>query len=169
MVDPAAPQAGLPNALVAALRGRGETLATAESLTGGRLAALVTGVPGASEAYVGGVVSYATEVKIEVLGVPRALVQRHGVVSAECAVAMARGAVSTLGATWALSTTGVAGPEPQEDRSVGTVFVGVAGPGVAEARALRLAGDRWTIQDRACREALSALGGILGLEESGLG
>ena len=66
-------------------------MATAESLTGGRLAAALTAVPGASQSYVGGVVAYATSVKAEVLGVPAALVERHGVISAECALAMARG------------------------------------------------------------------------------
>src|SRR6187200_3059289 len=77
--------------VVARLTGRGETVATAESLTGGRLAAALTAVPGASACVVGGVVAYATEVKVAVLGVPADLVAQHGVVSGECASAMARG------------------------------------------------------------------------------
>ncbi|HRI94463.1 MAG TPA: CinA family protein, partial [Nocardioides sp.] len=72
------------------LQERGESVATAESLTGGRLAAALTAVPGASRSYLGGVVAYATSVKEELLGVPEALVAAHGVISAECALAMAR-------------------------------------------------------------------------------
>jgi nicotinamide-nucleotide amidase len=145
----------------ALLQERGESVATAESLTGGRLAALLTGVPGASRSYLGGVVAYATSVKESVLGVPEALVQRHGVISAECALAMARGAVAVTGATWGLGTTGVAGPDPQEGHPPGTVHVGLVGPGVSTALALELVGDRPTIQDRTCQEALSALEGML--------
>lgn len=159
--------------LVGRLRDRQATLATAESLTGGRLAALVTGVPGASRVYRGGVVAYATEVKQQLLGVPEEVVRHHGVVSVECARAMAEGVRRELGTTYGVSTTGVAGPEEQEGRSVGTVFVGVAGPGGATVTALELAGDRDAVQERTCREALLALGSALGAglrgEEPGLG
>jgi nicotinamide-nucleotide amidase len=144
------------------LREREQTVATAESLTGGRLAAALTAVPGASRSYVGGVVAYATSVKEVLLGVPEALVARHGVVSAECALAMARGAATVTGATWALATTGVAGPDRQEGHPPGTVHVGLVGPGVSTALALELVGDRAAIQDRTCQEALSALVGMLG-------
>ncbi len=154
--------------LLGELRRRGDTLATAESLTGGRLAALVTGVAGASRAYRGGVVAYATDVKQHLLGVPDDVVARHGVVSAECARAMAEGARVALGATWAVSTTGVAGPEQQEGKPVGTVYVGVAGPGASGVTALELVGDRQAVQERTCREALSALGARLHGEEPGL-
>jgi nicotinamide-nucleotide amidase len=147
---------------------RGATLATAESLTGGRLAARVTAVPGASRTYVGGVVAYATEVKQDLLGVPDPLLTRHGVVSAECARAMAEGVRGLLGSSHALATTGVAGPERQEDQPVGTVFVGVAGPAGTTVVALELSGDRESIQERTCGEALAALGGILHGEEPGL-
>ena len=105
----------------ALLQDRGESVATAESLTGGRLAALLTGVPGASRSYVGGVVAYATSVKESVLGVPEALVARHGVISAECALAMARGAAAVTGAAWGVGTTGVAGPDRQETIAVRTI------------------------------------------------
>ena len=152
----------LPARVLALLEERGETVATAESLTGGRLAALLTGVPGASRTYVGGVVAYATSVKEEVLGVPTALVERYGVISAECALAMARGAAAATGATWGIGTTGVAGPDRQEDHPPGTVHVGLVGPGGATALALELVGDRGAIQDRTCVEALSALAGMLG-------
>lgn len=151
----------------ALLQQRGETVATAESLTGGRLAAALTAVPGASRSYVGGVVAYATAVKERLLGVPEALVAQYGVISAECALAMARGALAVTGATWAVATTGVAGPDRQERHPPGTVHVGLVGPGVSTAVALELVGGRGAIQDRTCREALSALAGMLGGAHSG--
>jgi nicotinamide-nucleotide amidase len=147
---------------------RGATLATAESLTGGRLASRVTTIAGASRVYLGGVVSYASAVKQDLLDVPDAVVARHGVVSAECARAMAQGVRALLGADWAISTTGVAGPEEQEGKPPGTVFVGVAGPAGVSSLALELAGDRTEVQERTCDEAIGALGGILRGEEGGL-
>ncbi|MCW2793194.1 MAG: competence/damage-inducible protein cinA [Nocardioides sp.] len=145
------------------------TVATAESLTGGRLAALLTGVPGASATYVGGVITYATELKESLLGVPPALVEAHGVVSAECARAMATGARLLTGATYALSTTGVAGPDRQEGHPPGTVYVGVAGPSLSSAVALELVGDREAVQDRTCAKAVALLLAILSGEETSLG
>jgi nicotinamide-nucleotide amidase len=147
----------------------GATLATAESLTGGRLAAVVTAVPGASASYLGGFVTYATALKETLLGVPEDLVERYGVVSSECARAMAEGCRVATGATYALATTGVAGPDAQEGKPVGTVFVGIAGPDGVAAVTMELVGDRHQIQDRACREALSALCGILRGEQPPLG
>jgi PncC family amidohydrolase len=147
----------------------GASLATAESLTGGRLAAVVTAVPGASASYVGGFVTYSGALKESLLGVPPDLVERYGVVSAECARAMAAGCREATGATYALATTGVAGPELQEGKPVGTVFVGIAGPDGLSAVAMELVGDRHQIQDRACREALSTLCGILRGEQPSLG
>lgn len=135
----------------------GATLATAESLTGGRLATVVTAVPGASASYVGGFVTYATALKESLLGVPHDLVEQYGVVSAECAQAMAAGCREETGATYALATTGVAGPDSQEGKPVGTVFVGIAGPTGVSALTMELVGNRHQIQDQACREALSAL------------
>jgi nicotinamide-nucleotide amidase len=169
---------GLAERVHALLQEREETVATAESLTGGRLAAALTAVPGASRSYVGGVVAYATSVKEELLGVSPALVEQHGVISAECALAMARGAAGVTGASWGIGTTGVAGPDRQEGHPAGTVHVGLVGPGVATAVALELVGDREAIQVRTCVEALSALtvmmghgplGGDLRREEHGLG
>jgi nicotinamide-nucleotide amidase len=153
----------------ALLRDRGATLGTAESLTGGRLAALLTAVPGSSETYVGGVVSYATSVKTEVLGVPPEVVETYGVVSAECARAMASGARRVLAATYAVSTTGVAGPGPQDGVAAGTVYVAVAGPESVVAVALELVGSRQVVQDRTCEEALTVVSAILTGEETSLG
>lgn len=143
-------------AIVRRLIERGETLATAESLTGGRLGATIASVPGASAAYSGGVISYATEVKQSLLGVPADLVAEAGVVSAQCAAAMAEGVRRLLGATWGLSTTGVAGPDKQEGKSVGTVFVAISGP-VDRVEQLALHGDREQIQLESVEAALRLL------------
>jgi nicotinamide-nucleotide amidase len=153
----------------ALLRAAGQTVATAESLTGGRLAALLTGVPGASDVYVGGVVTYATELKASLLGVSERIIEEHGVVSSECAQAMAVGVRALTGATYGVATTGVAGPAEQEGKPAGTVFVGIAGPDLVAAVALELRGKRAQIQDRTCREALSSFEQVLQREETPLG
>lgn len=134
------------------LLGRGETVACAESITGGGVADLLSGTPGASATFVGGVVSYATAVKRDLLGVTAAQV-----VSADCAAQMACGVRDLLGSSWAVSTTGVAGPEKQDDKPVGTVYVGVAGPRGVEVHRLALEGGRGAIREQACRAAVQAL------------
>ena len=144
-------------------------MATAESLTGGRLGMLLTETPGSSGTFVGGVVAYATRIKSSVLGVPGSLIDEYGVVSAECAKSMARGVRELTGATYALSTTGVAGPDRQEGKAPGTVFVGLAGPDGVSAVALELVGSRHDIRDRTCQEALSALAAILHGKKPDLG
>jgi nicotinamide-nucleotide amidase len=131
---------------------RGETVACAESITGGGLADLLSGTPGASATCVGGVVAYATGIKRELLGVTA-----DHVVSADCASQMAGGVRKLLGADWAVSTTGVAGPDTQDDQPVGTVFVGISGPRGEQVRRLALDGDRSQIRALACAEALQAL------------
>ncbi|HEY1134228.1 MAG TPA: CinA family protein [Nocardioides sp.] len=142
-----------------ALVASGASLAVAESLTGGRVAAALTGVPGASRVFRGGVVSYATEVKVDVLGVPPSVVASDGVVSAACAEAMAAGAARALGASHAVATTGVAGPDEQEGKAVGTVFVGIATPAGVRSERLSLAGagDRSGIQAATVEAALRVL------------
>jgi nicotinamide-nucleotide amidase len=150
------------------LRAGGSTIATAESLTGGRLAVALTDVPGASETYLGGVVTYATELKASVLEVDEHLIDEYGVVSPECAKAMASGVRALTSATFGLATTGVAGPGDQEGKPPGTVFVGIAAPGLLEAVALELAGKRQQVQDRTCREAFEALEAVLRREETPL-
>jgi PncC family amidohydrolase len=132
---------------------RGATLATAESLTGGALGDLLSASPGASETYLGGVVSYATDVKTGLLGVRQSTVDEHGVVSAECAREMAERVRDLVGSDWGVSTTGVAGPTEQEGKPVGTVFVAVAGPQVARHRRLGLDGDRAEIRQQSCVSA----------------
>lgn len=113
------------------------TLAVAESCTGGLLAAAFTDVPGASTFFRGGAVTYATDTKTSLLGVPAELIERYGVVSSECAIAMARGVAEKFDADFALSTTGVAGPGGgTPETPVGTVFIGLHTP--TETCAFRL-------------------------------
>ena len=150
--------------VVDALRGTGQTVATAESLTGGLLCATLVDVPGASDVLRGGVVAYLAETKSDVLGVDPDLIERVGTVHADVAAAMAEGAVRVLGATWGVATTGVAGPEPSEGKPVGTVHVAVAGPGGVETRDLSLHGDRRLVREQAVDAALSLLIGRLGEE-----
>ena len=149
-----------------ALAARGETLATAESLTGGLLSARLTDVPGASRSFVGGVVSYATRVKVSLLDVPDVVVETFGVVSGECVTAMAQGARTALGATWAMATTGVAGPDEQEGKPVGTVWVAVAGASGVVSRRLALEGDRLVIRRATCDAVLELLEHQLGAVKS---
>ncbi|MFJ9701126.1 CinA family protein [Streptomyces fradiae] len=141
---------------------RDQTLAVAESLTGGLVAAELTSVPGASRVFLGSVTAYATRLKRDLLGVDGELLARRGAVDAEVALQMARGVRSRLGASWGVATTGVAGPEPQDGRPVGTVYVAVCGPsgGPAEAgkaAALRLDGGRAEIRGESVRSVLELL------------
>jgi len=137
-------------------------VSTAESLTGGALAAALTAVPGASATYLGGVVAYATDVKVAVLGVPEDLVERHGVISAACAIAMARGVRDLTGATYGVATTGVAGPTAQESKPVGRVYVGLCGPVSALAVPLELVGERAVIVEATVTAALGAIADLVG-------
>jgi nicotinamide-nucleotide amidase len=118
----------LENAIGRLFRGSGMTLCAAESCTGGKISSLITSVPGASEYYLGSVTSYAVAVKESVLGVSGETVSRHGVVSSQVAAEMAEGARKLTGSTYAVSTTGLAGPSGDEKNPVGTVWIGVAGP-----------------------------------------
>jgi nicotinamide-nucleotide amidase len=134
------------------LQARGLTLALAESLSGGLAATRLSAVPGTGEVFRGAVVAYASEVKFELLGVPRG-----PVVSPEAACAMAEGARRLLGADVGLATTGVAGPEEQDGRPVGTVFLGLALGESSEAREVRLPGDPDRIRQYSVISALDFL------------
>ena len=151
----------LARAAIELLIARGETIATAESLTGGLVAAALTSVPGSSAAVRGGVVSYATDVKADFLGVPADLLERYGAVHGAVAEAMAQGARERLGATTGVATTGVAGPDPAEGKPVGMVFVAVAGPGGLASRQLALTGDREAIRAATVESVLGLLLGSL--------
>ena len=140
------------SAVLQLLRDRGWSLGLAESVTGGLAAGRLTGVPGASEVFRGSIVSYASEVKFEVLGVP------HGsVVSEAAAIAMARGAQRVLGSHVALSLTGVAGPSEQDGMPVGTLCVGIAIGEAVHARTLRMPGLRDQMRQMSVISALDLL------------
>ena len=125
---------------------RGETFATAESLTGGLVAATVVEIPGVSAVFRGGLVVYATDLKHALAGVPEELLAERGPVDPDVALALAAGARRRCAADWGLATTGVAGPDPQDGKAVGTVFVAVDGPGGGVVRQLQLAGNRPVIR-----------------------
>jgi nicotinamide-nucleotide amidase len=145
-------------AVLAALVRARQTLAVAESLTGGLLSATIVNVPGASNAFRGGIVSYATDLKHILLGVPQAELAKRGPVDPWVAAAMAAGVATRCGADWGLSTTGVAGPDPQNGKPVGLVYLGLAGPnGVGKVVQLNLAGDRAAIRLAAVNEAIVLL------------
>jgi nicotinamide-nucleotide amidase len=144
------------------LAARGQTLAVAESLTGGLLAASLVNVAGASRVFRGGLVVYATDLKATLAGVPEDLLARRGPVDPEVALALARGARERCSADWALATTGVAGPEPQGGAAVGTVFVAVAGQAGARVRECVFSGDRSAIRAAAVTAALVLLAEQLG-------
>jgi nicotinamide-nucleotide amidase len=125
---------------------RGETFATAESLTGGLVAATVVEIPGVSAVFRGGLVVYATDLKHALAGVPEELLAERGPVDPDVALALAAGARRRCAADWGLATTGVAGPDPQDGKAVGTVFVAVDGPAGGVVRELQLAGNRPVIR-----------------------
>ncbi len=118
----------LQNAVGTLLRGTGKTLSTAESCTGGLISSLVTSVPGASEYYLGSVISYAVAIKEKVLDVSPDDITEYGAVSSEVAAAMAEGIRKLTGSTYSVSTTGLAGPGGDDRNEVGTVWIGVSGP-----------------------------------------
>lgn len=155
--------------VVALASARMVTLATAESLTGGGVAVALTGIAGASSVVRGGVVAYASDLKVALLGVPQSIVDDYGVVSAECAKAMAEGVRTRLGVTYGIATTGVAGPGEQEGKPVGHVFVAVAGPGPAEVEELSLSGDREEIRESTVTHALELTLRVLRREEPAVG
>ena len=141
------------------LRAKRWTVATAESCTGGLIASMFTSVPGASEYYLGGVVSYADEAKLDFLDVAPELIERHGAVSEEVATAMAVGVQAHMHSSCAIGVTGIAGPGGgTPDKPVGLVFVALTKPeGSAEVRRLMLPGTREVVQRRAATAAFALL------------
>lgn len=147
--------------VIGLLRARGQTVAVAESLTGGLLGAALTAIPGASEAFRGGIIAYATELKAGLLGVPAGLLAARGAVDPDVAAAMAAGVRVRLGATAGAATTGVAGPDPADGKQPGTVHIAVSAGGPAVTRALALAGDRDDVRRQTVQEALRLLLDVL--------
>lgn len=140
--------------LLALLARNGKTLACAESLTGGALAAEIVAVPGASLVFRGGVVSYASEVKASLLGVDSRLLAEHGAVNPVVAAEMAIGARNILGSDCALATTGVAGPGPSGGVAAGVVFLGFADSGNSFVFEAQYSGTREQVRDAAVRDCL---------------
>tara|TARA_R110000850_G_scaffold241496_1_gene366101 strand:+ start:22304 stop:23551 length:1248 start_codon:yes stop_codon:yes gene_type:complete len=135
-----------------------KTLALAESCTGGQMAKMITAMEGASTYFKGGFVTYATETKIKILGVPKELIEKHGVVSAEVAEAMARGAKNNYESDYALSTTGIAGPEKGDSGDeVGTVFIGIATPDGVKSEKFNFGNQRGRVIKSASTTAFELL------------
>lgn len=154
--------------VIEALIARGASVATAESLTGGLVCAALTSVPGSSAVVRGGIVSYAVQVKAEVLGVDRDLLERQGAVDPAVAVQMAVGARAVLGSDYAVATTGSAGPDPDPGGPLtgpippGRGFVAVAGPGVEVVSGFACEGeDRSGVRRHAVHSALELLSRVL--------
>jgi len=144
--------------VIGLLKAKDQTLATAESCTGGQIGQMITAVSGASDVYLGGGVAYANRVKQDLLSVPEGLLVEHGAVSEPVAAAMAEGARERFGSDWAVSTTGVAGPTGGTDeKPVGLVYVAAAGPDGTEVRKLNYPGSRDVVRLRACLAAMNLL------------
>lgn len=154
MSDPAV------SSIVNELRRRGESLAVAESLTGGGLGAAITSVPGSSDIFIGGVIAYQLSVKEELLKVPGALIEEFGVISEEVAVAMADGLRELFGTTWAIATTGVAGPGACDGVAAGTVWIAIRGP-INQSTELEIQGEREVVRNASVSSAITAFARIL--------
>ncbi|HEU4348612.1 MAG TPA: CinA family protein [Actinoplanes sp.] len=144
-------------AAVHALVERRETLATAESLTGGLIASTVVEISGVSAVYRGGLVVYSTDLKHSLAGVPEKLLAERGPVDPDVALELASGARERCVADWGLATTGVAGPEAQDGVPVGLVYVAVAGPAGRTVRELRLSGNRAEVRTESVTAVLTLL------------
>lgn len=159
----------LPAVVLRRLVAAGATVAVAESLTGGLLGAALSELPGSSAAFRGGLQVYATDLKAALAGVPQEVLDAHGAVSEQTAAALAAGARTRLGATYGLGVTGVAGPDEQEGKPVGTVHLAVSGPDGEQVRSLRLPGDRQRVRLLAVTTALDLLRRQLPEESPGTG
>ena len=151
---------GLVSDIHDSLRARGETLSTAESLTAGGLSHALTIVPGASDIFLGSLTAYRPEIKVSHLGVEESVIAEQTVVSEEVAIAMAKGANKSFGSTWAISTTGVAGPGPSDGSDAGRVFVAFVGP-VVQVIELSLSGVREVVRNATVASAIASFARIL--------
>jgi nicotinamide-nucleotide amidase len=159
--DPGDEGGALAAQVISMLTAAGQTVAAAESLTGGLVAAALTSVAGASVVVRGGVVSYATDLKASLLGVPQAMLAEHGAVYPGVAAAMADGVRQRLGATFGVATTGVAGPDPADGQPVGTVHIAVSAQVDTVVRTLALDGNRDRIRRLTVERSLALLLGRL--------
>lgn len=150
--------------LIARLRGLGASVGTAESVTGGLVAARLTSIPGSSAVVRGAVVAYATDVKVDLLAVDPGLLARTGPVHPEVAMQMAQGARAALGAVYAVATTGEAGPESASGQPVGSAWVAVCGPRGCSCSQVRARGDRHQVREAIAGEALRCLAEVLDVD-----
>jgi nicotinamide-nucleotide amidase len=146
--------------IIESLKARGETVSVAESLTGGGLGHALTQIPGASEVFIGGIIAYTADVKVNFLGVPQSMIDEFTVVSEEVAIAMAEGARVKIGTTWAISTTGIAGPGDYMGIREGTVWIAIAGP-ISQTLQLTLDGGRDGVRQGAISSAIGNFARIL--------
>ena len=146
--------------IIETLASRGQTLAVAESLTGGGLGFALTQVPGASAVFLGGIISYTTEVKVRELGVGQSAIDKYKVVSEEVAIEMAEGAKNKFATTWAISTTGVAGPGDYQGVREGTVWIAICGP-INQTLHLTLDSGRDGVRQGAISSAIGTFARIL--------
>ena len=151
---------GLVSQIIDALRKSGETLSTAESITGGSISSTLVGVPGASDVFKGGITAYSDDVKVAQLNVDPKLIEKYSAISEQVADAMAQGAVETFNTTWAIATTGVAGPGPVGVHEAGTVWLSIRGP-INQTTALALSGEREMVRNAATSSAIAAFARIL--------
>jgi nicotinamide-nucleotide amidase len=146
--------------IIAYLSERGETISVAESLTAGGLANALTSASGSSAVFVGGITAYRNEIKSTMLDVDPSIIDAHTVVSEEVADAMADGARKIFGTTWAIATTGAAGPEPLEGHQPGSVWISIRGP-VNQAIQLNLEGGREQVRNGTISTAIGTFARIL--------
>jgi nicotinamide-nucleotide amidase len=151
---------GLVSQIIDALRKSKETLSTAESITGGSISSTLVGVPGASDVFKGGITAYSDEVKVAQLNVDPKLIEKYSAISEQVADAMAQGAVETFNTTWAIATTGVAGPGPVGVHEAGTVWLSIRGP-INQTTVLALSGEREMVRNAATSSAIAAFARIL--------
>ena len=142
------------------LRQRGETISTAESLTAVAVSSALVTISGASDVFVGGTTAYRDEIKVSHLHVDPELIDTYTVISEEVAIAMAKGAIASFGTTWAIGTTGVAGPNPLDGFPVGVVWVAIEGP-ISHTIELALSGDRESVRNAATSSAIATFARIL--------
>ena len=146
--------------IIEMLNNRNETISVAESLTAGGLANALTSASGSSSVFIGGLTAYRNEIKIEMLGVDSKLIEENTVVSEAVAIAMADGAIKKFGSTWAIATTGVAGPGPLEGHLPGEVWIAIRGP-INQAIQLTLQGNREQVRSGTISTAIATLARIL--------
>ena len=142
------------------LRQKRESISTAESLTAGAVSSAIVTISGASDVFVGGITAYRNEIKVSHLNVDPQLIEKYSVISEQVAVAMAKGAIESFGTTWAIATTGVAGPNPLDGHPVGVVWVAIAGP-INQTIELALTGERESVRNAATSSAIASFARIL--------